>query len=67
MHIPFSSGFGNFTVGNSGSGSCCSLTEIKGVNPKVSNAFVAQGWLTPCIDVLTNFTLVFAFRSLYWS
>lgn len=64
-NTPFSSGFGNLTVGNSGSGTCCSLTGMKEGSPKISKALATNGWLTPCIEVLTNLTLVRELRGLW--
>ena len=63
--IPFSSGLGKRTVGKSGSGICCSFTAMKGGSPNMANALVTNGLLTPCIEVLTNLTGVFALSDLY--
>ena len=63
--IPFSSGFGKRTVGKSGSGICCSFTATNGGSPNIANALVANGSLTPCIEVLTNLTAVPALSDLY--
>jgi len=57
MDLPFSSGFGNATVGNSGSGSFCSATSTIAWsgNPKTCIPLLTNGEETPCIDVFTNF------------
>lgn len=50
---PCSSGFGNATVGKSGSGCACSLTtqKLDSGKPNDLNAWVAAGKPTPCIAV----------------
>ena len=50
---PGSSGFGNATVGKSGSGSACSLTKTKLGNPALANTFSTVSVPTPCIAVYT--------------
>jgi hypothetical protein len=62
--VPASSGLGNWTVGNSGSGSCCSFTGVNGLKPKRSKLFSTNTWPTPCMDVLTNLTSVDVLRPL---
>jgi hypothetical protein len=64
MDIPASSGLGNLTVGNSGSGFCCSFTGMKGLKPKRSKPRLSSTWLTPCIEVLTNLMFVDSLRAL---
>ena len=46
-----SSGFGYFTVENSGSGFFCASTEINGWNLNAANARSAYGWPTPWTGV----------------
>ena len=57
MDSPFSSGFGNATVGNSGSGSFCSATSTIAWsgNPKICIPLLTNGEETPCMEVFTNF------------
>jgi len=62
--VPASSGLGNLTVGNSGSGLCCSFTGMKGLKPKHSKPWLRNTSLTPCIEVLTNLTFVDSLRTL---
>lgn len=54
---PFSSGLGNATVGNSGSGSFCSPTSTIAWsgNPKTCIPLLTNGEETPCMEVFTNF------------
>jgi len=53
-HLPFSSGLGKGTVGNSGSGSCCSLHRSGVGKSNVLNARRRKGVPTPWRAVWTK-------------
>jgi hypothetical protein len=50
---PGSSGFGNATVGKSGSGSACAATDMGAGNPAACSTLRITSVPTPCIAVCT--------------